>query len=297
MSRRLLWGIIIVLLITNIASILILTNGSGGNMSDIMDEENLPKEVAKVGNDTITADQWIKSLRSAYGEDYLKSLINEKVVFQLAEEYDLAVNEKFMERELAITETASGIISEAEREQLRKEWKDDIQYTIYRDELLTRDIVIDEQEIQNYYSQNQDRFDFETSYQLSHIVVDDENTAESILDALNNGQAFGELAEQYSIDTYTNQNGGYLGYFTNDSTYLQNIYFTALNNLEPGQFSEPFETTEGTVILYLHHVIPEVELAYDDVKKHIRRLLAKQKLKVEPSVEVLWEEVGVEWIY
>lgn len=295
LSKRLLWGIITVLLVTNIASILLLTKNDKVSLDTSHDK--IPTDVATVGDKKITRDHWISSLIDTYGKEYLRNLINKEVVFQMANEHDLEVNDKILEKELAYMEIAAGVMTEDEREKRREEWIENIKYDIYLDELLTKDIIVSDSDIQHYYNENREDFTFPTSYQISQIMVEDESNVNIILEELEKGTSFAQLANEYSIDPYTKGAGGYLGYFNEESTYLQDVYFQQLRDMEAGSYSEPFETSEGTIILYLHHVLPEIEMEYGDVQNHIRRVLAKQQLNVIPNPEVLWNEVGVEWIY
>ncbi|MBB6455267.1 foldase protein PrsA [Salirhabdus euzebyi] len=296
MSKRLLWGMITLLLVTNIASIILLTNKSDSSIGEL-DGEKLPKEVAVIGDKTITAEMWMEQLQKEQGKDFLKNLINHEVVFQLADQHNITVGEKWMERELSIMETTAGVMSAEERQANRDKWKKTLQYQIFLDELLTRDVVLDESEMQKQFNEDTEQYNFAKSYQLSHIVVSDAATADKVVNELEGGASFSILAREYSIDHYTKAQGGYLGYFSEDNSYLQNVYFDMAKELEPGTYSIPFQTGDGTVILYLHHILPELSLQYEDVKNHLKREAAKDYITYEQSPELLWDEIGVEWIY
>ncbi|MRG88195.1 peptidylprolyl isomerase [Salinibacillus xinjiangensis] len=295
MSKRLLWGMIVILIITNIASILILSNKSV--LRDAESGEKLPKEVAIVGDKSIKANQWIQSLQGEYGEEHLKKLINQEVVFQLAEQNDLSMDDKFLQRELAVIQSAAGLLSEEELEQKREQWETTIRYQAYLRDLLTQNIGIDENELNEAYQDKPDQYDFAKSYQLSQIMVEDSQTANQIVSELENGASFANLAREYSIDLHTKNKGGYLGYFPEDNTYLPDIYFNTAENMETNTYSQPFEISDGTVILYLHQELPSIDLEYEDVKNELRREIAMDKIGHEVSAEQLWGEVGVKWIY
>jgi foldase protein PrsA len=297
MSKQLLWGIITVLLITNIASLLLLSKEEKDPIKQVQQKENLPEHVATVGDTKISSKEWFSSLKQQFGEDLLKEMINKEVVFQLAEEHNLEMNENLLNRELARLETATGIMSNETREQNRKKWAENIKYQYYLESLLTKDIVISDSEVSAYYSENKEDFFFPTTFQLSHIIVEDQGVANQIIQELKNGESFAELAKQYSIDEYTKDKGGYLGYFSEDSSYLQSTYFSVLHTMGENTYSEPFQTNDGTVIVYLHHVLPEMELSFDDVKDYIRNTIALQQVSSLPDAKILWSEVGVDWIY
>ncbi|GAA0504212.1 hypothetical protein GCM10008986_34720 [Salinibacillus aidingensis] len=297
MSKRLLWGMITVLIVTNITTVLLFTNGNQASIDEFEDGRKVPNEVAVVGDESIKAEEWMDGLEQNYGEDYLKSTINQKVVFQLAEKQNLSLNEKLIQKELATVETASGIMSDKERERKREQWKKNIRYQNLLEQLLTQDIEVTDSEIAQVYEEEPDQFDFPTSYQLSQIIVEDESTAQKVIRELEGGASFSSLAKEYSIDENTSEQGGILGYFPEDSTYLQDIYFETAENMEEGSYSQPFEIEDGTVIIYLHQVLPGIDLQLEDVRNEIRREVAKNKMTQEISAEYLWGEVGVNWIY
>ncbi|QHS23905.1 protein secretion protein [Virgibacillus sp. MSP4-1] len=297
MSKRLLWGMITVLMVTNITTVLLFTNGNQASIDEFEDGRKIPNEVAVVGDESIKAEEWLDGLEQNYGKSYLKSAINQKVVFRLAEKQNLSLNDKLIQKELATIETASGIMSDKERERKREQWKKNIRYQNLLEELLTQDIQVTDSEVAQVYEEEPDQFDFPTSYQLSQIIVEDESTAQKVIRELEGGSSFSSLAKEYSIDENTSEKGGVLGYFPEDSTYLQDIYFETVENMEEDSYSQPFEIEDGTVILYLHQVLPGIDLQLEDARNEIRREIAKNKMTQEISAEYLWGEVGVNWIY
>ena len=74
MSKKLLLGIIIVLLITNISSLFLWNSGEGETrVSDDDNNEGLNTEdvMATVNGEEITHEAWMKALRNKYGEQEL----------------------------------------------------------------------------------------------------------------------------------------------------------------------------------------------------------------------------------
>lgn len=300
MSRRLLWGIIILLIATNIATLIGFINyqSEGSIPLDVENKgKDLGKQVAIVGDSSIDREDWLQELVDAHGEKVLEQMIDREVVSKLADHYELKLNEKWIDRELSHLENTIHTFDEKTVKEMRKELRENIKYRLYLEELLTKDIVVEEQRIKAYFDENGDQLNFPKSYQLSHIVLDDDHEVQKVLAELEAGASFSMLAREYSIDPFTKDKGGYLGYYAEGNVYLPQQYYDILEQLNHGEYSSPFKTEEGTVILYLHRTLPEITFTYDEVKHAIKRRLALEQINVNQAKKYLWEEVGVEWIY
>jgi parvulin-like peptidyl-prolyl isomerase len=81
---------------------------------------------------------------------------------------------------------------------------------------------------------------------LRHIVVEEQELADELLVRLNEGEAWDDLAAEASIDDFTNQFGGDLGWFTEESA-IDRFDLVILPVLtEPiGDIEGPIQTFEG----------------------------------------------------
>jgi len=70
-----------------------------------------------------------------------------------------------------------------------------------------------------------------------YIQVEDADLAQSLLEQARNGEDFAALAQQYSIDRMTGEDGGDLGYFAQGSLLVPEVEIAAFA-LQPGQVSE-----------------------------------------------------------
>jgi len=81
----------------------------------------------------------------------------------------------------------------------------------------------------------------------SHILVQKQSEAITILDRIKNGEKFGKLARELSNDTGSAKKDGNLGFFGRGKMVKE--FETAAFNLQVGQISEPIKTQYGYHII------------------------------------------------
>ena len=81
----------------------------------------------------------------------------------------------------------------------------------------------------------------------SHILVEKQSQAIAILDRIKQGEKFGKLARELSIDSGSAKRDGNLGYFGRGKMVKE--FETIAFSLEVGKISEPVKTQYG------HHSI------------------------------------------
>jgi len=81
----------------------------------------------------------------------------------------------------------------------------------------------------------------------SHILVQKQSEALAVLERIKNGEKFGKLAKELSIDSGSAKRDGNLGYFGRGKMVKE--FENAAFNLQAGQISEPVKTQYG------YHVI------------------------------------------
>lgn len=186
----------------------------------------------------ITQEEFYNSMKEIAGDQLLQQVVVEQI---LNDKYE--VTDEEIDAELATVKEQYGEGYEAALAQsnvTEEMLKSNIRFTLLQ-EKATKDVEVTDEEIQNYYDQ--------ASQELNarHILVEDEATANEIIEKLNAGEDFADLAKEFSTDPGSGAQGGDLGWFSvgtmvpafNDAAYA----------LEIDQISEPVQSDFGYHII------------------------------------------------
>src|SRR5699024_4234091 len=139
MSKKLLLGIIIILLITNIATLLF---WSKNKREETTIEENdvtisSTDPVATIDKDTITYDEWMDDSRSNKAKQQLQSRIDHHRANRVTAQRTSNIDDKGLDREVAHLTTMAGIMTKEEAARREKEWREAVEYRYQLEMLLT----------------------------------------------------------------------------------------------------------------------------------------------------------------
>lgn len=108
----------------------------------------------------------------------------------------------------------------------------------------------------------------------AHILVDNEAEAKDIIAQLAKGGDFAKLAKEKSKDTAAAQQGGDLGYFTQDS--MVEPFAKAAFAMKPGEISkEPVKTQFGWHIIKVEDKRQAPQPTLDEVKPQLEKELSR----------------------
>jgi len=169
--------------------------------------------------------------------------------------------------------------------------------SVYKDEVVAADPVTDA-DMQTYYDAHIDYFTTPLSIQASHILISDPNhtfekrtEAQSLLDQLNSGADFAEMAKEHSDDSATASNGGDLGTFHQGDK--EKAFEDACLALQPGDISGVVETTEGYEIIKLTSKTDAAVSPLSDVKDTVSNYVASER--VAPALDSLVQAADVQY--
>lgn len=138
---------------------------------------------------------------------------------------------------------------------------------------------VTEEEVEDYYEENKDQFVIPAQVKASHILVEDEETAEDIVRKINKGKNFSELAEKFSTDTGSAPAGGDLGYFGKGQMVPE--FEEAAFALDIGEVSDIVESQFGYHIIKVTDKAEESQAGFDEVKDSIKNQLLTEKRQKE----------------
>ena len=116
--------------------------------------------------------------------------------------------------------------------------------------------------------------------------MDDEATAQEVYAKLQAGEDFAALAAQYSIDEQTKDNGGDLGWFTQE--IMAPDIGQAAASLQPGEFSSPVSTEYGyAIITVLERAMKELDSRLLRQRQQEALMILLEEVKAEAVIEYL----------
>lgn len=164
------------------------------------------------------------------------------------------------------------------RDQFRQPEQVDAAYITLSQGALAESIEVAEDELRAYYDERAEEYAREER-RAAHILVeagdDGQQTLATIQQRLADGESFAGLAEEYSVDTVSAQEGGDLG-FAGRGVYDE-AFEEALFALEEGEVSGPVETSFGLHLIKLEEVRRSDVPAFDELREELRLELASTK--------------------
>lgn len=221
------------------------------------------KTIATVNGENITMSalnkridelpEYYQSAATQHKKEILDDLIVEKLLFEEAKKRQLNKNEE-----------VKNLINKAAKKILIAK--------LLEIETAPKKAISDE-DIELYYKQYKEQYLVPERVKASHILVSTEDEAKKILDELNAGADFAEMARLHSKDL-TKDRGGDLGYFQRGQMIpeFENVCFA----LKPGQISGIVQTRFGYHIVKVIDKLPAEYKPLAEVKENVRTKLIEQ---------------------
>lgn len=242
--------------------------------------------VATVNGEKISKEDLTEILMKQYGESALDVLITNKIFEMEAESAGIKVEEKDINAEVAeLIETYGGqkeyeTVLEANNIE-EKALLEDISTHLLQSKVLEKVINITDEELATYFEENRATYEQTEQVEASHILVADEATAKEVINKLNEGSDFAELASEYSTDTSSSTNGGSLGYF--GAGEMVEEFEKVAFEMEIDEISEPVESEYGFHIIKVTGKQEAKEAVYEDVKEEVYDNLLEIRINEEYS--------------
>jgi foldase protein PrsA len=240
--------------------------------------------LSQVGPDGKTLEQTLK-------QNILNKLIVEELVSQKSKEEDINVSDEEIDERLEEIKSSLGgeeqydeflnsnnISKEYFKTSTRKEILMDKYYNDYLE-----NTEIEQEEIEKFFEENKDDL---VVLRARHILVNNEEDAKKVVERLNSGEEFEEVALTESLDSVSAAQGGDLGYFTRGSMIKE--FEDAAFALEIGEISEIVKTEVGYHIIKLE----DKKETLEDLQEQIAMVIKEQKY--ESYIQELRDKADVE---
>ncbi|CAH2717159.1 Foldase protein PrsA 2 [Neobacillus rhizosphaerae] len=292
MGKKQLWMVIAALIMLNCLTLVFFLSKVNEASGVLANEE----AVATVGKVTISRQDWLNELEARYGKDVLKEMIDQRVIEEMAAKYKIKISDQEVEREFRMLQTTNHSFSQKNIKN-EKKWKEQIRASLLLEELLTKDVVVSNKELKSYYAKNKSLFNVPTFYHISHIIVKTKKEAEKASKELSQGSSFSALAMERSIEEFSANEGGDIGYISEEDERYPKPYIETAKKLKKGTYSKPIKVEQGYALLKLEGKINGKNYSYDEVKEEIRRQIALEQMKSPASAATFWDEAKVDWFY
>jgi len=300
------------LMIAVVALMLLVVSGCGSKVVATVNGENITQqqldkelEMYKSGLESQGADfsgEEGKEILDRLREDVLKQLIDEQLLLQEVKKKGLEPTSEDVQNEikkikenfetegefkkfLAANDINEPQLSDYVKKQLA------VQNLV---EDVTADLEVTDSEVREYYEENEEIFTRPEEREVRHILIGFEGNdmgakrsqleakveAERILQKIEQGADFAQLAEEFSEDPGTKNNGGLLT-VTRGGGFVQEFEDAAFNLAKGEVTSAPVKTQYGYHIIKVEEIIPSDVQAFEEVKEQIKANLEDNRKATE----------------
>ncbi|MEW6615692.1 MAG: peptidylprolyl isomerase [Thermodesulfobacteriota bacterium] len=230
----------------------------------------------------------------------LDRLIDNKLIEQEVKRVRIVVSEREVDNALENMQKENSISKEELVKKLEsrglslEKYKEQIRQGMEKMMLVNREIksriVVNEDELKNYYTDNMDSFRMVTEVRVQHILLpippnadeakikDVYEKARDLLVKLGNKEDFGKLAKMYSQDT-SSDSGGDMGWFKKGEVtpFLEKVVFS----LKVGEVSDIITSSLGLHIVKLMDRKEGGVRPFEEVKDEIKDTIYAKRVEKE----------------
>lgn len=191
-------------------------------------------------------------------EQVLDRMVNDLALLQRATQVGLSVDDNTLNRAIARIAEQNGMSVEGLSAQLQSEgiaferFRQDIREEILLTRLREREVdnrlTVSEAEIDAFLAAQGASLSRSEEWRVSQILLDSEAKAKAVAQRLQGGEDFAAVARELSLSPDAS-NGGDLGW--RGAERLPTIFLKAVEKLQPGQWTGPFQSPGGFHILRL----------------------------------------------
>lgn len=284
--------IVLFIVLVSAAAVLLFYYGNNNN-SEVL---------ATVNGEEITRNELYDAMFTNGGKEILERLITNRLILQEAKKLKISVSEEDIDTEIGKVIKENFYGAEDYFYQALEQYgitedalRDDLKIELLLRKIVRDQITVTEEDTREYFIENQYLFNTPEQVEARHILVETRDEAEEIIQLLDEGQDFSELAKEHSIDTVSAQQGGNLGFFQRGEMVAE--FEEVAFNLAVGSRSGPVETTHGFHIIEVLNRREAHEATFDEVKEAAKDKLLEKLVyeKMEEQINRLREEADIKY--
>jgi peptidyl-prolyl cis-trans isomerase C len=216
---------------------------------------------AKVNGEVIT----VNDLKQSYADH---PQIKDRVPFEefYAKTLDVFVNSKLVYQ----AAQAAKIEDTPEYQRQLVTAKEDLARKLYLEKKVEE--KVNDEAVKKLYDDYTSKFESQKEVSAKHILVDSEAKAKEVIEKLNKGGKFDDLAKEYSLDSAVD-----LGYFTKDMMVpeFSNVAF----NMKKGEYSKtPVKTEFGYHVILVEDARASKPLELKEIEPQLKNMISQQAI-------------------
>jgi peptidyl-prolyl cis-trans isomerase C/foldase protein PrsA len=156
--------------------------------------------------------------------------------------------------------------------------REDLMESILYAEHVFKDVKVSDEELRAWFDAHEAELQLPERRMVDHIVVATEDEARAVLQRMEQGESFEDLAKELSKDRNSARSGGALGWVTPKDVPPE---FQAVLALAEGGLSEPIRSRYGWHVLRVGRIEPPRMPPFEEAKEGLREKVLLHERKAE----------------
>lgn len=244
------------------------------------------KPVATVNGEKISEQAFVDTLKARYGDRTINAMIGDAAIHQAAKAAGVTVSKDELDRRFLAAqrgvEMRAPITGEnfeywlAKQALTKQYFLSELYDQMLLERMVEKKVVVTDADVAEFYQRNKDQISEPAMVRIAHIVLKTDKEAAAIRSDILAGKiAWDEAAKKYSLDPWTKDTGGDMGFMSLADSDFHKAAFGLKAN---GDISAPVMSPMG------FHILKRLEFKearipkFEEVEQTIREQLTRRQL-------------------